>query len=47
MNEGLTGLEQVEGEYLITEFIFWVNYPFKSLFAGDHNRSVQIITLDP
>ncbi len=23
MNEGLMGLEQVEGECLITEFIFW------------------------
>ncbi len=29
MNEGLTGLERHEGEYLMTEFSFLVNYPFK------------------
>ncbi len=28
MNEGLTGLEQHEGEKWMTEFPFWVNYPF-------------------
>ncbi len=31
MKEGLTGLEQHEGEYLMTEFHFWVNYPFHFL----------------
>ncbi len=29
MNEGLTGLKRHEGEQLMTEFYFCVNYPFK------------------
>ncbi len=29
MNKDLMDLEQHEGEKLMTEFSFWVNYPFK------------------
>ncbi len=30
MNKGLTGLEQHEDAELMTDFPFWVSYPFKS-----------------